>query len=128
VSAFGFAALNRELKRLREHGPQALAREMYREGEEIMTASKARYVPVDTGTLRSTGHVQQPDIRADGTITVRMVYGGPAAPYALAVHEIPPERAQHPVGQWKYLETPALEASKGLAQRVASRLKFVERS
>ena len=40
-----------------------------------------RYVPVDTGRLQGSGRIER---RPNG---LAVVYGGPAAPYALAVHE-----------------------------------------
>lgn len=105
------------LRKLRALGPLAMrtaAGSLYRSAESIMTTSKDRYVPVDTGNLKASGHVQQPEIDGD-TVVVVMGFGGPAGGrptqrhsedvgYAVAVHEN--RDARHPVGQWKYLETP----------------------
>src|SRR5438445_10956680 len=63
-----------------------LGREMLEWAELVMTASK-RVVPVgETGNLMNSGHAEGPE-RTAGGIDVRLGYGGPAAPYALTVHE-----------------------------------------
>jgi hypothetical protein len=73
-------------------------------GEEIMTdvkASRAGHgVPVDTGTLRSTGRVEGPK----GTPLrpyVELSFGGAAAPYALTQHE--ELSLFHKIGEARYL-------------------------
>ena len=66
------------------------------------------------------------------TATITMGYGGPAAPYAIAVHENPragktgglspsgkPYEHWARTGGWKYLETP-LKAATG---QIAAKLK-----
>lgn len=83
------------------------------EGELIMTVAKQR-TPVMTGTLRGSGHVQ--DVR-DG---IRLSFGGPAADYAVYVHER--LDTHHPNGQAKFLESACLEAIPSLPDRVASRM------
>lgn len=80
---------------------------IYQEAEREMTISKT-HVPVDLGNLRSTGHVEQPTVTAEG-IEVLLGYGGPAAGgvdvgYALVVHE--DLELHHKVGEPKYLESP----------------------
>lgn len=61
-------------------------------------------------------------------LTVKWVFGGPAAPYAIYVHEIPPPPAKsspggrsatHPIGGWKYVERPLVDALPGLAEQIA---------
>lgn len=108
----------------------ALAQELYREGEEIMAASKP-LVPVDTGALRSSGYVQPPVI--DGTVVrVTLGYGGPAAKinpktgqstegYAIFVHEN--LEAHHPVGMAKYLEIPFDAAKHGMVRRLIAGMR-----
>jgi hypothetical protein len=85
-------------------------------GEVWMTEAKKR-TPVDTGVLRSTGHVQGPMEDGD-TFTVRLVFGGPAAPYAVEVHEN--LRASHKVGQSKFLESVTAERGRNLSREVAA--------
>lgn len=105
------------------------------EAEDIMAASKER-VPVDFGTLRASGHVQAPKMGGFSTIEITLGYGGPAAPYALAVHENPragntggvapdgrPYKHWAKVGGYKYLESAADEAAAGIGERVAAEVK-----
>lgn len=87
---------------------QMAAAPVYRRAERIMTDSKQHYVPVDTGNLRSTGHVDPPVVGGE-EVTVDLGFGGTAANgaevgYALRVHE--DLQMHHRVGQAKYLETP----------------------
>jgi len=51
--------------KLQAMGPAAFAamvQSAHRSLEEVMTTSKEEYVPVDQGTLRSTGHVEPPSV------------------------------------------------------------------
>lgn len=89
-------------------------------GERVMDVSKAVRCPVDTGALRSTGHVTGPDGGGD-QLSVDLNYGGPAAPYAWIVHERMGVR--HPVGGPKYLEGPANEMSGDVADLVAAAVR-----
>lgn len=99
---------------------QKLAAALYRRGEAVMTRSKEEFVPVDTGTLKASGMVRPPVWEGTNVVSVELVYGGPAAPYAVVQHETPTYR--HRVGQWKYLETPLLEAAPSMAQDIADDL------
>ncbi len=154
----GDVQLKRRLAALARRSPQAAGRALYEEAETIMKTSKAEYVPVDTGTLRSTGIVQPAKVTASGAEVV-MGYGGPAgkggtpAPtgaraqprirqfqegegYAVYIHENPragrtgglsPQGKRYKSfathGQWKYLETPFNAAVRGMAARLARRLR-----
>ena len=86
-------------------------------GEVYMTAAKKR-VPVEFGVLRSSGHVIGPEDGLDGVMQVRLVFGGPAATYAVHVHEN--LKARHAVGQAKYLESVVLEHRHTFAKEVAA--------
>ena len=109
---------------------------LYREAQTLRTAS-LRLVPVDLGALRSSATVSEA-IVSDTSVYVEVGYGGPAAPYALAVHEIPPPPAKSPRGrsarhrpptQWKYLEKPAREQEHGMGDRLAATMRAeLERS
>ena len=103
---------------------------LYIEAEEIIGKSMSDYVPVDTGVLAGTGYVEQPAI-ASGSVSVSFGFGGPSAKYAASVHENPrsgktgglsPQGKKYKtwakVGQWKYLETPLLQAADGFVDRV----------
>lgn len=113
-----------EFRRLLEaHGARAVlagGAALYREAEKIMAASK-QIVPVDTGNLRNTGHVAPPDF-LQSSVSVEMGYGGPAAPYAIYVHERLDLR--HKAGQYaKFLEFPALQAVSGMEERLAAEIR-----
>ena len=132
----GLNQLLRKLVRLGGGEMQTLlGQELRVEGELIMTDAKENYVPVDYGTLRATGLVTGPEMLLN-LVTVALSFGGPAAPYALAVHENPragktggvspagksyKHFAQH--GQWKFLEAPVVAAEPGLEGRIGGRLK-----
>lgn len=98
---------------------RAAAGALYQFGEGVMTAAKL-LCPVDLGTLRSSGHVQLPRFE-DGDVLVTLGFGGAAAGYAAIVHEN--LRAQHPVGQAKYLEVPMLQFAPKLSPFVATAIK-----
>lgn len=86
------------------------------EAELIMTEAKRR-TPVLTGALRSSGVV----LPLDGEIGATLTFGGPAAPYAVYVHEN--MEAFHGVGQAKFLESAVLEAIPSLPQQIADRIR-----
>lgn len=124
----GMDKLMGHLQRLGPQAEPALAAALREEGERIMTASKATFVPVDQGPLRASGFVEQ--------TTPLVVTLGYDEVYALAVHENP--RAGHTggyspsgkkykhwatVGQWKYLETPFKAAISGMVDRLAATLQ-----
>ena len=116
----GAEGLQAVLSALAGEATQAAAAALYQEAETIMTASK-EIVPVDTGVLRGTGQVTPLEIH--GTLVeVILGYGGPAAPYAIVVHE--DFMARHKEGQQaKYLEQPMLEAAQGMEGRLAEALR-----
>lgn len=110
------------IRKLRGLGPAALSTaggSLYRSAEAIMTKSKDEYVPVDTGNLRRTGHVDRPKIEGF-KISVQMGYGGTAATYAITVHES--NRAYRSGKQWKYLETPTKMASNDIVNALRTDL------
>lgn len=97
---------------------------LYQEAEVEMTEAKAR-TPVDTGTLRDSGHVQAPVEDAD-SVSVTMGFGGAAAGYAIIVHEDVEGVVPRPggVGQSKFLESVLRESAPYLVERIASRIKL----
>lgn len=106
----------RKLKSLGDRATTIVSGALLQEAEAIMTESK-KQVPVDTGNLRSSGHVTPPEVRG-GHVAVTLAYGGPAAPYAIVQHERLDLR--HTVGKAKYLEDPLLEAASGMERRIGS--------
>lgn len=98
---------------------------LYGEANTIFSESQ-RIVPVDTGALRDSGQVTTPVV-SGVTVEVEIGYGGPAAPYALYVHEIPPPPAKssggrsathNPPTAWKYLEGPFMAAMATMETRL----------
>lgn len=115
----GADPLSRKLQTASTNGPQAMGQALVETAEQVMTVSKTDYVPVDTGALRASGHVQ-PAVWQGAKVEVEFGFGGPAAPYALYVHEN--LTAHHPVGQAKYLESPLLAAVQGMPGVMARRV------
>lgn len=109
-----------KLAKLAREAPFVSAQALRIEAEVIMTRSKAEFVPVDLGTLRSSGRVRQSKFRPGGDIEVELSFGGAAAPYALIQHE--ELRFRHKVGEAKYLEKPVMAAIPGMNDRLAKRI------
>lgn len=76
--------------------------------------------PIDTGALRGSGGVSAP-INTPQGIGVDIFFGGPAAPYALYVHEIMYYQHNAPT-QAKYLEQPFMERLPNIQQNMARRI------
>ena len=124
VKVTGLPKVMKALKQLGDKGPKAMGGALFREGESIIGDSKERFVPVVTGNLKSSGHVQKPKINSNGA-SVELGYGG-SAPYALAVHENPnagKTETGSRVGEWKYLETPYKQHLKSMDERVAKDMR-----
>ena len=99
--------------------PNAIAQAIYEEANVIFAKSQV-LVPVDTGVLRGSGGVSAPQMGAQGYF-VDIFYGGPAAPYALVVHEII-GNYHNPPTQAKYLEQPVMEAMSTIQQNIKGRI------
>lgn len=129
IKVEGGDALRRALIKAGELGRTALKSGLYAEGNAILGVSQVE-VPVDTGTLRSSGHVELPKDETGGRVVVEIGYGGAAQGYALIVHERM-DLKHVPPGKAKYLEDPALRAITGMGQRLSSvvyaHLKRLER-
>lgn len=120
ASLSGVAALSRKLTRLKEKFPDEVARALFIETEIEVKEAKRR-TPVDTGELRASVHQVGPT-RQFRTIYTLIVAGGPAAPYAIFVHEN--LEAFHKVGQAKYIESVIFESRPFIAARVAKRIEL----
>ena len=105
----------------------ALGKAAYREMQGVIQDS-VPLVPVDTGSLRASNYVAEPEIKGN-TVHVEAGYGGvatkinpktlePTTVYALQVHEN--LEAHHPTGQAKFLSTPFEEHYGGMTQRIAA--------
>jgi len=122
VKMLGGKKLFAQLKKYPGVAQLAVATGLFAEGTKILNDSK-ELVPVDTGTLRASGIVFPPSLNERGNLSVDIGYGGPAAPYALRVHENPNAGVGSGVGQWKYLEQPFRERSQGMNKRMLNRVR-----
>lgn len=106
------------LRALAGRFPKEAGTALFQEAQIEKTESMQR-TPVDTGALRASHVVSSPDI-SNGRIGVVISIGGPAAPYALYVHE--DLEADHSVGQAKFLESTLVESAPYMPQRISRRL------
>lgn len=105
--------------------PKAVAQAIWEEANLIFAKSQV-LVPVDTGVLRGSGGVSAP--HGTGKLTyVDIFYGGPAAPYALYVHEII-GNYHNPPTQAKYLEQPFMESLAQIQNNIARRIIHILKS
>lgn len=89
--------------------------------EANMIFAKAMVLtPIDTGVLRGSGGVSAPMNLGLG-IAVDIFFGGPAAPYAMYVHEIL-GNYHNPPTQAKYLEQPFMERLPEIRQNMVRRI------
>lgn len=116
----GIPALKKKFLKLGANFDFEMGRALYQEAWWIMGESKARFVPVDRGPLRASGHVMEPQKDAAGTYVV-LGFGGPAVKYAVVQHES--LHFKHKVGQAKYLERPALKRATVMDKKIAARLR-----
>jgi hypothetical protein len=111
-----------KLRSVSKSMPQLIAAALYQETEVEAKEAKRR-TPVDTGNLRASIHVIGPKWRNNSRYVYCLIAaGGPAAPYAIYVHEN--LEAFHKVGQAKYIESVVLEARQHMARRVARRIQL----
>jgi len=116
----GFEKLRVKFKKLGINFDFEMGRALYQEGWFIMGESKAKYVPVERGPLRASGHVLEPQKDQQGVYVI-MGFGGPAVAYAVVQHERLDYK--HRVGQAKYLERPALKRATVMDKKIAARLR-----
>jgi hypothetical protein len=105
-------------------------RGLYKAATAIISASQP-LVPYETGVLRASARVGEPEMVGD-TLTVRAGYGygearnpisgEPASGYSVYVHEIV-ENHHTPPTQSKFLEQPALEYAPELGATVAVEIR-----
>lgn len=117
----------RDLLRLAgQQAPKLMAGPLFRFAQsEIMRKSKDSYVPVVTAALKNSIQTYGPYLESDA-VEVIVGAGNSAVKYAVSVHENPrsgktggvsPSGRKYPdnkwsrVGQWKYLEHPAVLAA-----------------
>lgn len=112
--------LGRKLDSVAKRVAKQIEAALYQEAEAVRTDSM-RNTPVDTGALRASHRVERPVVR-DGGVEVEIVVGGPAADYAVYVHE--DLDAFHRVGEAKFLEKAVNRARPGLSGRIGGRIDF----
>ena len=100
--------------------PEEMGRALYQEAL-VEKAESMQRTPVLTGALRSTHEVTEPKVE-NREVSVRITVGGPAAYYAVVVHE--DMEAHHTNGQAKFLESTIMESRPYMAARVAKRVNW----
>jgi hypothetical protein len=121
----GDIELKAMLEAAREKSPLAVAQAIYEEANLIFAKSQV-LVPVDTGVLRGSGGVSAPQKGTTGYF-VDIFYGGPAASYALYVHEIIGNYHKPPT-QAKYLEQPFMQALPEIQNNISRRIMHIVRN
>jgi hypothetical protein len=121
----GDLELKAMLEAAREKSPLAVAQAIWEEANLIFAKSQV-LVPVDTGVLRGSGGVSAPQKGTTGYF-VDIFYGGPAADYALYVHEIIGNYHKPPT-QAKYLEQPFMEALPQIQNNISRRIIHIVRN
>ena len=115
----GDVELQAVLRAAQQNAPKAVAQAIYEEAWVIFGKSQI-LVPVDTSALRGSGDVSA--IQGSGrNVYVDIYYGGPAAPYALYVHEIIGNYHKAPT-QAKYLEQPFMESLAKIQNNISRRI------
>ncbi len=121
VKVTGLDRLMSALDAAGDNAPRFARKALEEEAQEAFYLSQ-QVVPVMTGALRSSG-VVHPSELIGNVAKVQITYGGPATPYAIYVHEMPPSRVRHDYPtQWKFLENPVRLYAKGMAERMTTRV------
>lgn len=100
---------------------ELLGRAMY-EWAQVILRDTLPVTPIEYGTLRASGHVTFPAYPSTTIVEVTIGFGGPAAPYAIYVHENP-EAYHRPPTRSKFLESTFLDAAGHAEQELAARMK-----
>jgi len=114
------------IKKLDHTIPLVAAAALYQEALVEQKESMKR-TPVDVTTKRGGGtlrdsHQTSPPKWKGQNLEVTIKVGGPAAGYAVIVHE--DMEAHHTVGQAKFLESTILESAPFMLARIAKRMKL----
>ena len=121
----GDIELQAVLRSAQLNAPKAVAQAIYEEAQVIFAKSQV-LVPVDTSALRGSGDVSAIQGSGQG-VYVDIFYGGPAAPYALYVHEIIGNYHKAPT-QAKYLEQPFMESLAQIQNNISRRIIHILKS
>lgn len=113
------------LKKLGEHALTMAGIALFEEATDIMEKPNGArdQAPVDVGTLRESGFVNQPVVEGEN-VSVTLGFGGSASAYAHRQHEeLTWKHPKH--GKAKFLEDPMNEARDGFDERVGKRINDV---
>ena len=136
ITITGMDEVLKNLAAFGQNTRDAAAQAVYEEARAIENVSLAQYAPVDQGGLRSEHAFVDEEAKIEGgKVSITFGYTGP---YAASVHENPRtgktggvgpsgQKYRHwaTVGQWKFLETPVLNATSGMLGRIADRIRNV---
>ena len=123
----GVREMERQLREIAVEFPKDAGAALLNSAEAVLTLAQRVYVPVDLGPLRASGQTAGPEfegagIRGKQIIRVVIAFGSPTVDYAVVQHEEPD--FQHTVGEYKYLETPLMQAAGSLAANIARELRL----
>lgn len=123
----GIADLLGKLTRVRESIHYGVGAGLYAVGQNIRSTSMDK-TPIDTGALKGSHYVTEPEGPESGDPHVIIgCGGGPAEPYAIVQHER--LDLKHPEGEAKFLEKAAKEEAAGAQALVAKYArKYIERA
>jgi len=110
----GLDSVIKAIKEQTEKTEGALGAALYMEGLDL-DAKAVKLMPVDTGRMRATHYVTQPQKTPGGPV----VEIGVGTDYAVYVHER--TDLAHEVGQAKFYEQPLNESRSGYAERIRAR-------
>lgn len=123
INKFQLAGVPAMQARIRSAGKSmrnAMARATYEEGAVELKEVIVR-TPLLHGALRASEHLDGPTWEGD-VVYVMIVAGGPAAPYAVFVHEN--EDAFHAVGQSHFISSVLEESQSYMGQRILKRMRL----
>lgn len=117
----GVKEMERNLSGIATEFPKDAGAALLNAAEAVLSLSLRVYVPVDLGPLRASGQTAGPE-HTKKLIIVVIAFGSPTVDYAVVQHEEPD--FQHTVGEYKYLETPLMQAAGSLAANLARELRL----
>jgi len=103
------------LRKLAKDSRRSLAKALRKFADTEMKEMK-RQTPVEFGTLRDSGTVDDPEWVNDSTLVCELGFGGAAEGYAIYVHE--DLTAFHSIGNAKFVERPLNESAPFFMERV----------
>lgn len=129
----GLKDLGRRIEKLPAAATNEAATALYRVAREKVEAVAIERCPMQDGILRGTIETLPPKIEGK-KVTVLVVAGGPAAPYAIAVHEHlsehspsswqPPAYVDFQVGGPKFLESALNDAMPSVPGEVGKHMSL----